>query len=57
MVVSVTIPRAATDLHSIDNSLRELEQELAERYPVKLSRYSRLSYRSNIRCLKADCER
>jgi hypothetical protein len=42
MVLSVTIPRAATDLHSIDDSLRELEQELAERYPVKRVRRSRL---------------
>jgi hypothetical protein len=41
MVISVTIPRAATDLYSIDNSLRELEQELAERYPVKRIRRSR----------------
>jgi hypothetical protein len=30
-----------TDLYSIENSLRELEQVLAERYPVKRVRLSR----------------
>lgn len=41
MVVSVWIPRAMNDFRSIDNSLPELEQELAKRYPVKRVRRSR----------------
>jgi hypothetical protein len=41
IVVSVSIPRATVDFRSIDNSLSELEQELAERYPVKRVRRSR----------------
>jgi hypothetical protein len=41
IVVSVSIPRATVNFRSIDNSLPELEQELAERYPVKRVRRSR----------------
>ncbi|MGA9507868.1 MAG: hypothetical protein WBV55_04385 [Candidatus Sulfotelmatobacter sp.] len=41
IVVSVSIPRATVDFRSIDNSLPELEQELAERYPVKRIHRSR----------------